>query len=68
MSEESRAVEFRRQQNARAAWMCLQRHGAFPSDPVRLAEFRANWLPRVDPQRGWDPVDCPETGKGLQVA
>jgi hypothetical protein len=68
MSEESRAVEFRRQQTARAAWLCEQRHAAFPSNPTALAAFRANWLPVMDKNRDWDvPLDCEQDPRGLQI-
>lgn len=67
--EETRAVEFRRQQTARAQWEANQHLRAFPSSTPAMLAFRAKWLPVIDRQRDWDPPDegLEDAGRGLQV-
>lgn len=69
MSEEDRAVEYRRMMRARTAWEYRERFIAHPSNRAAILAFRANWLPMLDKTRDWDPPDegYLEAGRGLQI-
>jgi len=68
MSEESRAVEYRRKMTARSQWECAQATTAFAGDADAAAAVLAAWDPILDREFGWDPPDqCTDDGRGLQV-
>jgi hypothetical protein len=68
MSEETRAIEYRRMMTARSQWEYDQRFIAHPSNRAAILAFREKWRPVLDTDREWDPPDdCRDLGKGLQI-
>lgn len=65
-TEEERAVEYRRQQTARAAWERDQRFNTLPGDADARTELKDNWEPIADKSPGWDPPQSVEGTGSIQ--
>lgn len=68
MSEEARAVEYRRQMIARDQWEVNQRYRAFPGNTAARAGLTSAWEPIVNRKLDWDVEGPGDSGRGLQLA